>query len=127
MHRLWFSLAVLLLLLGACLGNTRYLAAFTGQLTDQLREAEACVVLGDRDVALDKTEAALEHWLSRETYLHMTLCHSDTDEVLLAFREVLQFLSAQEAGGEYFAANARLITRIGLLCEMEQLSLKNLF
>lgn len=126
MRRVWISLAVLALLIGSALCNTHYLNTFTEGLANLLIEAEACVVDGDWDAAADKTEAALDRWKSRETYLHMVLRHADTDEVLLSFHEVRQFLSTREAGGEYSAANAKLITRIGLLCEMEQLNLKNL-
>ena len=73
------------------------------------------------------TDAALERWEEEETYLHMVLQHADTDEILLEFCEVRQLLSHREDGGEYSAANERLITQIWLLSEMEQFSLKNLF
>jgi len=126
MRRLWLSALVLIVLFIAALGHTRYLDHFTTRLTDLLREAEACVVDGDWDAAYDKTEAALDFWMRKETYLHMMLQHRDTDEVLLAFHEVRQLISHQEDGGEYSAANALLITRINLLYEMEQLNLKNL-
>ena len=126
MRRLWLSLAVLAALIGAACFNTHYLNTFTEELSGLLREAEACVSDGDWDAAIDKTEAALDRWTSQEAYLHTVLRHADTDEVLLTFHEVRQLLHTQEAGGEYFAANAKLITRIGLLGEMEQLNLKNL-
>lgn len=126
MRRFWISLAVLITLTGTALFNTRYLNTLTEELSNLLLEAEICVIDGDWDAAIDKTEAALDYWTNHETYLHMVLRHADTDEVLLTFHEVRQLLNTQEAGGEYFAANAKLITRIGLLWEMEQLSLKNL-
>lgn len=126
MHRLWISLAVLITLTGAALFNTYYLSTLTEELSNMLLEAEACVIAGDWDAAIDKTEAALDCWTTHETYLHMVLQHADTDEVLLAFHEARQLLNTQEAGGEYYAANAKLITRIRLLSEMEQLNLKNL-
>lgn len=126
MRRLCASAAVLTALFGISLLNSHCLSMLTGQLNELLREAETCVLYEDWDAAADKTEAALDLWSSRETYLHMTLQHEDTDQILLGFYEVRQLLSTQEAGGEYFAANAQLITRIELLSEMEQLNLKNL-
>lgn len=126
MRRLFVSAAVLAALFGLSLFSSHRLSALTEQLNALLREAEICVLYEDWDAAADKTEAALDLWLKQETYLHTTLQHKDTDQILLNFHEVRQLLSTQEAGGEYFAANAQLITRIELLSEMEQLNLKNL-
>ena len=125
MRRLWISVAVLALLFCLTMFNSRYLDSYTKELTTLLRQAELCAADGDWDAA-DKTEAALDSWKNQETYLHMVLQHRDTDEVLLAFQEVQQLISHQEDGGEYSASNARLITQIELLYEMEQLNWKNL-
>lgn len=125
MHRFWICVATLLFLFGITLCNSWYLDGYTKDLTRLLAEAELCVCDGDWDAAADKTEAALDHWRSRDAYLHMVLQHRDTDEVLLSFHEVLQLIDHQEDGGEYSAANARLITQISLLSEMECLNLKN--
>lgn len=126
MRRLWISASLLIVLFCATLYNSHYLHNYTQELTTLLIQAEACVVDGDWDAASDKTEAALDRWKSRENYLHTVLRHADTDAILLDFQEVRQFIDHREAGGEYSAANARLITRIGLLYEMEQFNLKNL-
>lgn len=126
MRRLWVCVAVLAALVCATLCNTWYLGRYTGELIDLLTQAEACASQGDWDAAGEKTEAALERWKSREVYLHMVLQHRDTDEILLDFQQVLQLIVHREQGGEYAAVNARLITRIGLLYEMEQLNWKNL-
>ena len=126
MRRLWFSLAILITLVCLTLCNAYYLKSYTEEMTTLLHQAELCAADGDWDAAADKTEAALDHWHSRETYLHSTLQHRDTDAVLLSFHEVQQLIIHQEDGGEYSAANARLITQIGLLYEMEQLNWKNL-
>ena len=70
------------------------------------------------------SEQALTQWQSRDSYLHILLRHSDTDQIYTGFQEVLEFLTCQEAG-EYSAANARLMTQISLLYEAEQFTLKN--
>ncbi len=126
MRRLWISLAALSALFCLTLCNSYYLKNYTQGLSQLLTEAEICVTLDDWDAAADKTEAALDRWKNRETYLHMILQHRDTDEILLSFQEVRQLIAHQEHGGEYSAANARLITQIGLLSEMEELNLKNI-
>ena len=126
MRRLWLSVGILITLSALTLYNTHYLNSYTKELTTLLNQAENCAADGDWDAAADKTEAALDRWKSHETYLHMVLQHGDTDEVLLSFQEVQKLIAYQEDGGEYSAANARLITQIGLLYEMEQLNWKNL-
>lgn len=126
MRRLWLSLGILIVLFGLTLYNSHYLNFYTEEISTLLKQAEFCAADGDWDAAADKTEAALDRWHSHETYLHMVLQHRDTDEVLLSFQEVLKLIAYQEDGGEYSAANARLITQIDLLYEMEQLNWKNL-
>ena len=127
MHRLWICLAVLAALFCATLYNTHYLGCYTEELISLLTEAEDSATRGDWETAAEKTDAALERWHGREGYLHVVLQHRDTDEILLNFQEVRHLISHREDGGEYSAANAKLITRIALLHEMEQLSWKNLF
>ena len=60
---------------------------------------------GDRGLeeARVLTEQALTQWQSRDSYLHILLRHSDTDQIYTGFQEVLEFLTCQEAG-EYSAA-----------------------
>ena len=126
MRRLTLSLLVLAGLVGLTLYNSHYLNDYTQELTTLLKQAEAAAADGDWDAAADKTEAALDRWHCKESYLHTVLQHRDTDNVLLAFHEVRQLIAHQEDGGEYSAANAKLIAQIELLYEMEQLNWKNL-
>ncbi len=126
MRRLWISLAVLIALVCATFCNSRYLHNYTQELVTLLKQAEFCAADGDWDAAGDKTEAALDRWHSHDTFLHMVFLHRDTDAILLSFKEVQQLIVHQEDGGEYSAANARLITQIELLHETEQLNWKNL-
>ena len=126
MRRLTLSLLVLAGLVGLTLYNSHYLNDYTKELTTLLKQAEAAAADGDWDAAADKTEAALDRWKCKESYLHTVLQHRDTDNVLLAFQEVRQLIAHQEDGGEYSAANAKLIAQIELLYEMEQLNWKNL-
>lgn len=126
MGRLWLSAGLLLTLFSLTLWNTHYLGRCTEEMTLLLLQAEICAADGDWDAAGDKTEAAFYHWNKHETYLHMILPHQDNDEVLLSFQDVRRQIAYQEDLGEYAAANARLVARIGLLYEMEQLSWKNL-
>ena len=127
MYRLWSSVAVLAALLFATLFNTVYLRNFTESLVSTLQQAQENVSVEDRDTAIQKTREAMKLWNSHEGYLHITLNHGEIDDVLLSFHEVEQLLISRETGGEYYSANAQLITRIQLLYEMEAFTLKNLF
>ncbi len=111
MKRLWIAALLLAALFGATLCNNLYLRGFTGALNALLEQAEARAETGDWEEARVLTEQALTQWQSRDSYLHILLRHSDTDQIDTGFQEVLEFLTCQEAG-EYSAANARLMTQI---------------
>ena len=125
MKRLCIACAILALLLAATLWNAGRLERFTASLTDLLEQAEAQAEGEAWREAYALTRLAYDRWESRSTSLHITLRHSDTDDIHTGFQEVLEFLQCQEAG-EYSAANARLIARLELLSEAEQLSLENI-
>lgn len=124
MKRAYIAMGILLAVFAATLYNAHYLNAFTADLSDCLTRAEAQAEGGDWTAAAETTQQARAQWEARTLYLHIMLRHGDTDDVNIGFREVTEYLREQERG-EYSAANARLITKIGLLYEAEQLSLKN--
>lgn len=125
MKRLWTSVAILIVVFSVTLLNSQYLSRFTIRLTDLLTLAEQSAENGDWVKASALTKEAVDQWHAHDRYLYTVLRHSDTDEVHVSFREVLEFINCEE-GGEYSAANAKLITKIELLYEMEQLSMQNL-
>lgn len=125
MRRLWIACGILAALFAAALYNTWHLDRLTTSLSDQLTRAEACAEAGNWEEAARLTEDAFGEWDSHTVYLHVLLRHADTDEVSSSFQEVGEFITCRE-GGEYSAANARLIAQIRLLYEAEQLSLKNI-
>lgn len=124
MKRLWIAAGLLVAVFAATLVNAHYLNGFTGALTGQLTQAEAAAESGDWAGAQSMTRQAYDAWEGNSAYLHIMLRHADTDQIQTGFQEVLEFLQCRE-GGEYSAANARLIAQIGLLYEAEQLTLKN--
>lgn len=125
MKRLWIACGILAAVFAATLCNAHYLNGFTSGLTDLLTQAEAKAEAGAWGEAEALTRQAREDWESHNSYLHIMLRHADTDAVHTGFREVQEFISCQE-GGEYSAANARLMAQIGLLYEAEQLTFKNI-
>lgn len=125
MKRLWISVILLASVFIATLVNSQYLKGFASNLTELLTEAESKAETGDWILADELTEQALQKWQGHDMYLYTMLRHADTDLVYSGFREAREFIHCQE-GGEYSAANARLIAQIELLYEMEQFTLKNL-
>ena len=124
MKRLWIACGILIAVFAATLFNAHYLKGFTTQLTDLLTRAEAAAEVQSWEEAATLTKQAYEKWEGNDAYLHIMLRHSDTDQVHTGFQEVLEFIQCRE-GGEYSAANAKLIAQIDLLYEAEQLTLKN--
>ena len=125
MKRLWIACGIMAVLFLATLGNAFYLERFTGQLSELLAQAEQKAEEQAWQNAAELTQQAYDSWEAHGVYLHITLRHADTDDVNSSFQEVGEFITCQE-GGEYSAANARLITQIRLLYEAEQLSPKNI-
>lgn len=124
MKRLWISVGLLLLLLGGSLFNAWYAKELTDTMGEQLRLAQQMTQTGQWEQALDLTQEVYDHWESRHFYLHSTMRHSDTDQILRGFRTVMEYLRLQEPD-QYNAANADLITQLELLAEMEQPSVVN--
>ena len=125
MKRIIIAAAILLVTFAATLSHSFYISSFTEELTTLLEAAETNAEKENWSAADDLTQAAREKWEGNEHYLHILLRHSETDSVYTGFREVAEFIQCQE-GGEYSAANARLIAELELLAEAEQLTLKNI-
>ena len=124
MKRLYIAAALLILLLGASLTNAWYAQSLTGGMTDQLRRAQSLTEQDDWAQAEAVTRQVYEDWQSHHFYFHTLMLHSDTDQVLRAFRQVLEYLRLQEPD-QYNAANADLMAQLELLAEMEQATVVN--
>ena len=124
MKRLYIAAALLALLLGASLANGVYAEKITGDMREQLRQAQTHAEQEDWGKAEALTRQVYEDWQSRHFYFHTTMRHSDTDQVLRAFRTVLEYLKLQEPD-QYNAANADLMAQLELLAEMEQATVTN--
>ena len=124
MKRLYIAAALLLLLLGASLTNGWYAQNITGEMCKELRQAQLLAEVEDWSQAESITRQVYEDWQGRHFYFHTLMRHSDTDQVLRAFRQVLEYLRLQEPD-QYNAANADLMAQLELLAEMEQASVVN--
>lgn len=124
MKRLYIAAALLILLLGASLTNGWYAQNITGEMCKELRQAQLLAEVEDWSQAESITRQVYEDWQGRHFYFHTLMRHSDTDQVLRAFRQVLEYLRLQEPD-QYNAANADLMAQLELLAEMEQASVVN--
>ena len=124
MRRLYIAAALLLFLLGASLANAWYAQSVTDGIGEQLRQAQALTLEDNWDRAQDLTRQAYQDWQEKHFYFHTVMRHSDTDQILRAFRAVLEYLELREPD-QYNAANADLVAQLELLAEMEQASVGN--
>ena len=125
MKRVWIASVILLSVLVLTIFHSVHLTGFTDELTSLLEQAETHAEVGNWERAQQYNDLAHRLWEEKDAYLHVLLRHSDTDAIYTSFHEVEEFLQCQE-GGEYSAANAKLIVQLELLSEAEQLTLKNI-
>lgn len=125
MKRLWMAVLLLGVLVALCLTNAWYSLTLTRQFSKQLSQAQQLVEQDRWAPARTLTQEVYDSWNGRHFYLHVFLRHSDTDQILRTFRQVLQYLQLEELD-QYVAANADLIAQLELLSEMEQPSLVNI-
>ncbi len=125
MKRLLISCAVLLLVFFIGLWHVSNITELTGEVCSLLDEAQVRAESGDWDRALELTETAGDLWKSKESYLYVTIVHADTDRIHLGFSETVEFIRLKEPG-EYSAANARLMTYLYLIGEMDRFTIQNI-
>lgn len=125
MKRLWIAAALIAALAGSALINVWYLEQFIEHISLMLEQAQQSMEQNDLERASRLTQQAWEKFDQRSFYLHVTLSHQEIDNIEVAFSEVSEHLRCQEPGGEYTAANAKLISRLYLLGEAEQFTIKN--
>lgn len=119
MKQFWLALGLLAAMLGATWGNAVYMEKLVGEVTQSLNAAEEMALRGAWDQAEEVTRQCFDQWNEHHAYLHIVSRHNDTDEILVSFRAVLQYLALEEVD-QYAAENRELVTHITLLAEMEQ-------
>ena len=119
MKQFWLSLALLGAMLGAALGNAWYMSRLSESITARLNGAEELARRGAWEQVDTITRQCFDHWNDNHAYLHIVSRHADTDEILISFRSVMEYVRLEELD-QYVAENRVLITEIELLAEMEQ-------
>ena len=124
MRRLFAAIAILLALLCASLYTSHRLDGMTGSCVQQLKAAQQLANQDDWEQARTITSRVYQTWMDHSFALHALLRHNDTDQILLSFRAVDQYLLLEEMD-QYAAANAALITQLQLRAEMERPTVEN--
>ncbi len=125
MRRLWSSLLILALLLSVTLYHTFRLNQFTTRLSQLLTQSEILAESGHWADASHMVDQVVSEWTEAGTYLHTTLQHADIDEIVLSLGELQEYIEHQELD-QCTALTANLVAQLGLLSEMEQLTLRNI-
>lgn len=118
------SCAILIAILASTMASSRYFQAFTISVGEQLQQAQALAEAEDWSAVRDKTSAARDAWQEKEVYIHITLRHSDINEVHKGFERVEACIRAEEFV-EYTVANAELIAHLELINQSEMLDIEN--
>lgn len=125
MKRGWLAAGLLAAMVAVALWNVAELEKLTGELNTILAQAETSAEEGNWRAAGEQTARAKACWQAHSGYLHILLDHEVTDEIDLSFGEVAEFIECEE-GGEYSAANARLMESIRRMGALQTPRLENL-
>ena len=135
MRRLWIAALLLAAMFSCALFNSLYLRGLATQISGLLVRAEAAAEAGRWDQAGALTQDAAALWEGHDFYLHVSLRHTDTDQIRTGLQEVDEYLGALRHLGDDAAAigvehvvsvNAQLTTQLKLLWEAEQFNLENI-
>ena len=124
MKRLFIAVGLLVLLLTGAAVNAGVLTRLTGELTEQLEQAQALAEADRWDEAVACTRAVRVRWQAHLPYLSVVIRHGDSDRVQQELETALRLLE-RRSRLEYTQVNTQLILRLELLAEAEQLTLAN--
>lgn len=125
MKPFWISCLILTSMIALTLYNTQHLKHVIQPLEVQLTQAATYAEAEDWDHALQLTQEVYKAWEGHKTYLHVTLPHSNIDQIYMLLEDSLAYLEHKEIG-EYVAAYKNLIIQMDMLYDMETLTLTNI-
>ncbi len=119
------ALSLLLALIGAAVWNLIFLHRMTESIRDDILSSREYAAAGDYSDAVGKLDAALDIWLSSESYTHIFIRHSEIDGTTDAFYELKAALLSCDDG--YAGAYEKLEYHIDSIEGMEQFTLGSIF
>ena len=124
MKYFWIPTALLVLLFGASLGNARLVEAETEPWREAIESSVASAEDGDWEAALRAVRGARESWDARKPYLHIVTAHDELDRVDILFATAEGF-AREEDMAEFRAEASELSVQLGIIVEMQKLTLQN--
>ena len=124
MKYFWIPAALLALLLGASLANAWLVEAEVEPWCEAAASSVASAEDGDWEAARRALRGARESWDAHKPYLHIVTAHDELDRVDILFATAEGF-AAEEDMAEFRAEASELIVQLGIIVEMQKLTLRN--
>ena len=124
MKYFWIPVALLGLLLGASLANARLVEAEVEPWCEAIESSVASAEGGDWASALRAVRGARESWDARKPYLHIVTAHDELDRVDILFATAEGF-AREEDMAEFRAEASELAVQLGIIVELQKLTLRN--
>ena len=124
MKYFWIPMALLALLLGASLANARLVEAEVEPWREAIESSVASAEDGDWEAALRAVRAARESWDAHKDYLHIVTAHDELDRVDILFATAEGF-AREEDMAEFRAEASELAVQLGIIVELQKLTLRN--
>ena len=126
MKPFWIALSILVAMALLLLFNMNYLTKAVEPLEASLSQAADAAREGDWETAERLTRQVKETWEEHAEYFHYVQNHTDIDEISVLLDESMAYIACQDTG-EFVATNARALSTMDKLRDLEQLAAGNLF
>ena len=124
MKYFWIPVALLALLFCASLANARLVEAEVEPWREAVESSVVSAESGDWEAARRAIRGARESWDARKGYLHIVTAHDELDQVDILFASAEGF-AMEEDMAEFRAEATELAVQLGILVELQKLTLRN--
>lgn len=124
MKPFFIACLILVSLFAAGLMNAQTVSRLSDSIETQLSYSQSSAKSGQWDEVGDTLHDVAELWQEHKTYLHVTLDHSEIEEVEALFAEARQY-AAQGDVDKYCTCAERLAVQLEHLKETQRISIKN--
>ena len=124
MKYFWIPAALLMALLATSLWNARLVEAEAAPWRAAAETSIEAAERGDWTSALETVRAARDDWDARKPYLHIVTPHDELDKVDALFAEAESF-AVEEDMAEFRAEASELVVQLGILVELQKLTILN--
>lgn len=126
MRQLWIAVTILAAMVLLLAWNTSHVRQVTETMIEDLSQAAEAAQDEDWDRVTELTKEVQDRWQKDVDYLRYVQTHEDIDEITVLLREVAGFLTDHDVG-EYTATSVRIIGKLEVIRDLEEISPGNLF